>query len=266
MRIRIHRIHMFSDLLDPDPSIIKQNSKISTVLRLLLYLLSLKNYVNVPSKSNMQKTFFLKISFLLASWRSMMKIEWSGSLSGSGSEYTGPDPLVRGMDPRIRIHTKMSWIRNTGFAYVSFIWVKLYHLDLPFLAEASRWVFSQLRDRGIFESDEDKVGNLETFFAATKELATASKPTSPCLIHSGINFNLWNFQLTVMTWGWILENPSVNPSVFTSWHSLNTIESHLRKVTLVVKYVISKQSKFLMKIHVPPMDVVPRRLFMTALQ
>jgi hypothetical protein len=25
-----------------------------------------------------------------------------------------PDPLVRGMDPRIRIHTKMSWIRNTG--------------------------------------------------------------------------------------------------------------------------------------------------------
>jgi hypothetical protein len=27
---------------------------------------------------------------------------------------TNPDPLVRGMDPRIRIHTKMSWIRNTG--------------------------------------------------------------------------------------------------------------------------------------------------------
>jgi hypothetical protein len=26
------------------------------------------------------------------------------------------DPLVRGMDPRIRIriHTKMSWVRNTG--------------------------------------------------------------------------------------------------------------------------------------------------------
>jgi hypothetical protein len=23
-----------------------------------------------------------------------------------------PDPLVRGMDPRIRIHSKMSWIRN----------------------------------------------------------------------------------------------------------------------------------------------------------
>jgi hypothetical protein len=25
-----------------------------------------------------------------------------------------PDPLVRGMDPRIRIHSKISWIRNTG--------------------------------------------------------------------------------------------------------------------------------------------------------
>jgi hypothetical protein len=25
-----------------------------------------------------------------------------------------PDPLVRGMDPRIRIHPKMSWIRNTA--------------------------------------------------------------------------------------------------------------------------------------------------------
>jgi hypothetical protein len=25
-----------------------------------------------------------------------------------------PDPLARGIDPRIRIHRKMSWIRNTG--------------------------------------------------------------------------------------------------------------------------------------------------------
>jgi hypothetical protein len=28
-----------------------------------------------------------------------------------------PDPLVRCMDPRIRIHTKLSWIRNTAFLY-----------------------------------------------------------------------------------------------------------------------------------------------------
>ncbi len=40
-----------------------------------------------------------------------MKIEGSGSASGSG--------LVRGMDPRIwiRIHTKISWIRNTAIQY-----------------------------------------------------------------------------------------------------------------------------------------------------
>jgi hypothetical protein len=33
-----------------------------------------------------------------------------------------PDPLVRGMDPRtrIRIHPKMSWIRNTGKDYSYF--------------------------------------------------------------------------------------------------------------------------------------------------
>jgi hypothetical protein len=55
-----------------------------------------------------------KISFLLASWRSMAKIAGSGS--GSISQRHGsadPDPLVRGMDPRIRIHSKMSWISNT---------------------------------------------------------------------------------------------------------------------------------------------------------
>jgi hypothetical protein len=28
-----------------------------------------------------------------------------------------PDPLDRGMDPRIRIHPKMSWIRNTESSY-----------------------------------------------------------------------------------------------------------------------------------------------------
>ncbi len=52
----------------------------------------------------MQKNFVKKISFLLASWRSMKKYK-----------DPNPDPFVRGMDPRIRIHTKMSWIRNTGW-------------------------------------------------------------------------------------------------------------------------------------------------------
>jgi hypothetical protein len=30
-----------------------------------------------------------------------------------------PDPYVGGMDPRIRIHTKMSWIRNTALQRTS---------------------------------------------------------------------------------------------------------------------------------------------------
>ncbi len=30
-------------------------------------------------------------------------------------------PLVRGMDPRIRIHSKMSWIRNSEHIYNPFI-------------------------------------------------------------------------------------------------------------------------------------------------
>ncbi len=49
-------------LMDPDPSIIRQKivlkSLIFTVMRLLFDLLSLKNDVNVPSKSKMQKYFF----------------------------------------------------------------------------------------------------------------------------------------------------------------------------------------------------------------
>jgi hypothetical protein len=36
--------------------------------------------------------------------------------AGSGLRIQDPnlDPLVRSMDPRIRIHLKMSWIRNTA--------------------------------------------------------------------------------------------------------------------------------------------------------
>ncbi len=77
--------------MNPDPSIIKQNSKknLDSYCFLTLYL-------------------WEKNSFLLASWRSMTK----------GQD---PDPLVRGMDSRvqirIRIHTKMSWIRNNGWNY-----------------------------------------------------------------------------------------------------------------------------------------------------
>ncbi len=38
--------------------------------------------------------------------------------------FSDPNPLVRGMDPRIRIHTKMSWIRNIDF----FQWLAVFSL------------------------------------------------------------------------------------------------------------------------------------------
>jgi hypothetical protein len=74
---------------EPDPAIIKQNGKKtidSYCFVTSLWLVSLKNDGNVPSKSNKQKKL------------------WN---SNSG-------PLVRGMDLRIRIRTKISWIRNTA--------------------------------------------------------------------------------------------------------------------------------------------------------
>ncbi len=56
-----------------------------TILWIFLTFCLWKNNVNVPSKSNKQ------------------------------DPNPDPDPLVRGMDPRFRIHTKMSWIRNTAY-------------------------------------------------------------------------------------------------------------------------------------------------------
>ncbi len=54
---------------DPDPSIFKQNRKNCGSYRFVnsFDLLSLKNDVNVPSKSNKQKNFKQEISFLFAS-------------------------------------------------------------------------------------------------------------------------------------------------------------------------------------------------------
>ncbi len=60
-RIRIHRIHMFLGLQDPDPDpsiIMQKNSKknLDSLYFVTLFdFLSLKNDVNVPSKSNKQK-------------------------------------------------------------------------------------------------------------------------------------------------------------------------------------------------------------------
>jgi hypothetical protein len=55
---------------DPDPSIIMQNSKKNLDFYYFVTLfdfLSLKNYVNVPSKNNKLKILIKKICFLLAS-------------------------------------------------------------------------------------------------------------------------------------------------------------------------------------------------------
>ncbi len=48
----------------------------------------------------------------------MLKISFAGILTVSDENSTiriqDPDPLVRGIYPRIRIHPKMAWIRNTA--------------------------------------------------------------------------------------------------------------------------------------------------------
>jgi hypothetical protein len=77
----------------------------------LFDFLSLKNDVNVASKSNKQKKLCKKINFLLASWRSMTKTAGSGSESGSISQTHGsadpdPDQPQNVMDPQ---HWKIVW-------------------------------------------------------------------------------------------------------------------------------------------------------------
>jgi hypothetical protein len=101
-------------LLDPDPDplvrvwiqiwlwILLSRSK--NMKSLLLCDLFLTFYLWKKIISNKQKTLFF-----VASWRSMTK--------NNRIRTPASDPLVRGIDPRIqiriRIHTKMSWIRNT---------------------------------------------------------------------------------------------------------------------------------------------------------
>jgi hypothetical protein len=81
------RIHMFLGLLDPDPSVSQFK----------------------------QKMFFVGI-LKVNDEKSRIRIQ-----DPDPDPDSNPDPLVRGMDPRIRIriHSKMSWIRNTGQKYGS---------------------------------------------------------------------------------------------------------------------------------------------------
>ncbi len=120
---------------DPDPSFTKKDGKKTFmfiyVLWLLYDILSLKNYVNVPSKSNKQKKIFLLSE---GRWRKYQDPD--------------PDPLVRGTNQRILIRTKMSRIRNTDhdarFLY-HFLWKYLMYLNIwphtcPHLNGTSRWM------------------------------------------------------------------------------------------------------------------------------
>ncbi len=88
------------------PAKIVSKTLIPTVFWLSFDFLSLKNDVNVPSKSNKQKNFFLN-SFLLVSWRSMKKIAGSGSISprlwsGSVPKWYGSAYCLY----QIKIHTQ----------------------------------------------------------------------------------------------------------------------------------------------------------------
>ncbi len=91
IRIRIHGSESGSGSFYHSSKIVRQ-TLIPTVLWLLYDFLYLKNDINVPSKSNKQKKLNY---FLLKSWRSLTKIAGSGSIS------------FRGIDPRIRIRTKI---------------------------------------------------------------------------------------------------------------------------------------------------------------
>ncbi len=81
---------------------------IFTVLWLLYDFLFLKNDVKT-FKKNKQKIWKVKNYFC---WR--LEGHWQNE------QDPEPDPSVKGTDPRIRIriqiHTKMSWIQNTGYS------------------------------------------------------------------------------------------------------------------------------------------------------
>ncbi len=77
---------------------IVRKTLIPTVLWLLLDFLSLKNDVNVPSKSNKQKNFFYNFLKLVYCWH--LEGQWRKS------QDPDSDPLIGGMHPRIRTTPK----------------------------------------------------------------------------------------------------------------------------------------------------------------
>ncbi len=96
-RIRIHKSETLIRILLSLSKIVRK-TLIPPFLWLLYDFLSLKNYVNVPSKSNRQKKLGKK---LLKSWRSLTKMAGSGS--GSVPKFDGSATLLLAGS----IHTSM---------------------------------------------------------------------------------------------------------------------------------------------------------------
>jgi hypothetical protein len=77
----------------------------------LFDFLSLKNDVNVTSKSTVISEKIVLKNYFFAG---ILKVNDENSRIRIQDPDPDPDPLVRGMDPRIRIHPKMSWIRGSA--------------------------------------------------------------------------------------------------------------------------------------------------------
>ncbi len=108
-RIRIHLSEIWIRIRIPLSSCKNSKKNLDSYYCATLFdFLSLENYVNVPLNSNMQKKMFKQKLFFIG----ILKV----NDEKSRIRIQDPDPLVRDMDPRIRIriHSKMSWIRNTA--------------------------------------------------------------------------------------------------------------------------------------------------------
>ncbi len=101
IRIRMHksevwiRIRLWIRILLSPSKIIKNNLD-SFCFVTPFWLFIFESDLNVPSKNNKLKYFILKISFLLALWRSMTKIAGSGSISQRSGSGSGSTPKCHG--------------------------------------------------------------------------------------------------------------------------------------------------------------------------
>jgi hypothetical protein len=99
IRIRshwIHRIHMFLGLPDPDPIVRGMDPDPDPFI------------IMQNSKKNLDSYYFVTLFDFLSLKNDVMYLQ-------KVTSRKNPHPLVRGMDPRIRIqiHPNMSWIRKT---------------------------------------------------------------------------------------------------------------------------------------------------------